>query len=169
MAISTLAQIASLYHFTDVRNIESIRQMGGLHPYSSLLRQSVDIPAPGGNAWSHDSDQRMGVDSDIHLCFRPSHPMEQVARNDNRIGQVTYLQIDPCVLFWPNVRFTPDVSNKAGVIPVPIGEAEQMLDFEVLYSRTDWRDPAIMTRLKSAEKCEVLVPHVIPLNLIRNI
>jgi len=33
---------------------------------------------------------------------------------------------------------------------------------------TDWRDPAIKQRLVQAEKCEILVPGFIPLELIRN-
>ncbi len=43
-----------------------------------------------------------------------------------------------------------------------------MIDHEVLYTRTDWRDPAIQQRLSQAEKCEILVPGFIPLELIRN-
>ena len=67
------------------------------------------------------------------------------------------------------VRFTNDVANKAGVESVAITEAEALIDFEILYTRTDWKDPAIRARLSQAEKYEVLVPHVIPLAYIRNI
>jgi hypothetical protein len=44
-----------------------------------------------------------------------------------------------------------------------------MIDFQVLYTQTDWTDPAVLQRLKKAEKCEVLVPQCIPLTHIRNI
>ena len=64
--------------------------------------------------------------------------------------------------------FTPDVSNKSGVQSFSIEEASDMIDYEVLYTRTDWRDPAIKQRLVQAEKCEILVPGFIPLELIRN-
>ena len=47
--------------------------------------------------------------------------------------------------------------------------AATLIDFTVLYTRTDWSDPAIQERLKAAEKCEVLVPELIPLSHIRNI
>jgi hypothetical protein len=43
-----------------------------------------------------------------------------------------------------------------------------MIDYEVLYTRTDWRDPVIQQRLAQAERCEILVPRFIPLELIRN-
>jgi hypothetical protein len=60
------------------------------------------------------------------------------------------------------------VSNKSGVVPCTIEEARDIIDFEVLYTRTDWTDPAIQERLSQAEKYEVLVPKMIPLNMIRN-
>jgi len=65
--------------------------------------------------------------------------------------------------------FTGDVSNKAGVTIHSLEEAMGMIDFEVLYTRTDWRDPQIKERLLEAEKCEILVPDFIPLELIRNL
>jgi hypothetical protein len=37
-----------------------------------------------------------------------------------------------------------------------------MIDFEVLYTRTDWSDPAIYARRQAAERCEILVPDTVP-------
>jgi hypothetical protein len=71
------------------------------------------------------------------------------------------------VLQFKGVRFTRDVSNKVGVDSVPIAQAE--IDYQVLYTRTDWSNVAIHARLTQAEKCEVLVPCCIPLTYIRNI
>ena len=65
--------------------------------------------------------------------------------------------------------FTDDVSNKAGVEIHTIQEARKLIDFEVLYTRTNWSDPDIQKRLQQAEKCEILVPKKIPLDLIRNL
>ena len=48
-------------------------------------------------------------------------------------------------------------------------KARKIIDFEVLYTRTDWRDPEIQRRLHQAEKYEILVPKKIPLDLIRNL
>jgi hypothetical protein len=44
-----------------------------------------------------------------------------------------------------------------------------MIDYEVLYSRTNWSDPQVQQRLQAAEKYEILVPRAIPLDLIRNL
>jgi hypothetical protein len=67
------------------------------------------------------------------------------------------------------VRFTSDVSNKAGVGLHSIEEARKFIDFEVLFTRTNWSDPEIQERLQQAEKCEILVPDYIPITLIRNV
>lgn len=169
MAIDTLVKIPLLYHFTDRRNIPLIKEMGGLCPLSQLEQKGVKVPAPGGNKWSRDADAPKGMGNYVHLCFRNAHPMEYIARQDGRISDTIFLQVHPSVMQFEGVRFTNDVANKAGVESVPISEAEALIDFEILYTRTDWKDPEIKARLLQAEKYEVLVPHNIPLPYIRNI
>jgi hypothetical protein len=165
--IDSSDKIPLLYHFTDRRNLDLIKQHGGLYPASELAQRKIQVPAPGGNEWSRDADQLKGMGQYVHLCFRNSHPMEYAARADGRLTDTVFLAIHADVLRWSGVLFTPDVSNKSGVVAVPIAQAQ--IDYEVLYTRTDWTNPAIQERLKQAEKCEVLVPHRIPLNFIRNI
>jgi hypothetical protein len=46
--------------------------------------------------------------------------------------------------------------------------AREMIDYEVLYSPTNWSDPLVQQRLQTAEKYEILVPRAIPLDLVRN-
>lgn len=169
MAIDTLTKVPLLYHFTDRRNLPVIKDLGGLYPLSQLENKQVKVPAPGGNEWSRDADALKGMGNYVHLCFRSTHPMEFVARQEGRITDTIFLQIHPSVMQFEGVRFTNDVANKAGVESVPVNDAEALIDFEILYTRTDWRDPAIKARLSQAEKYEILVPHVIPLAYIRNI
>jgi hypothetical protein len=133
------------------------------------VKRDISIPAAGGNQWSRDADEMRGMGSYVHLCFRSNHPMEFLARQDGRIGDSIFLEIHPSVMQFPGVMFTPDVSNKGGVQAVPIAQATELIDFEVLYTRTDWTDQAVQQRLKQAEKYEVLVPCHIPLTYIRNI
>jgi hypothetical protein len=161
--------VTTLYHFTDRRNLPRIRDLGGLYSLVKLTQMQVVVPNPGGNEWSHDADKIKGVDGYVHLCFKPNHPMEYRAREEGRIGESIFLQIHPVVLEWADVKFTADVSNKAGVPIHTIDEAKQLIDFEVLYTRTDWRNPAIQQRLQQAEKSEILVPNHIPIEFIRNI
>jgi hypothetical protein len=169
MTANPLDQIPRLHHFTDRRNLDLIRQLGGLHPLADLVKRGVAVPAAGGNQWSRDADELKGMNLYVHLCFRSNHPMEYLARQDGRIGDSIFLEIHPSVMQFAGVRFVADVSNKAGVESVPIAEAATIIDFQVLYTRTDWSDPAIQARLKQAEKYEVLVPCCIPLTHIRNL
>ena len=105
----------------------------------------------------------------VHLCFKNNYPMEYIAHQDGRIEDSIFLRIHPEVLEFEGVMFTPDVSNRSGGRIHPIEDADEMIDFEVLYTRTDWKDPEVQERLQRAEKCEILVPNEIPLELIRNL
>lgn len=167
--IDPLKRITSLFHFTDRRNLALIRDLGGLYPLKELRSMNVAVPAPGGNEWSNVADGMKGMDSYVHLCFRSNHPMEYVARQEGRIGDTIFLQINPDVLLWAGVKFTADVANKSGVAICAIEDAKSIIDFDVLYSRTDWKDPEIQRRLQHAEKYEILVPRRIPLDMIRNL
>jgi hypothetical protein len=48
-------------------------------------------------------------------------------------------------------------------------QARTLIDYDVLYTRTNWSDSLIQQRLQAAEKYEILVPGAIPLELIRNL
>lgn len=161
--------VTSFYHFTDRRNVASIRERGGLYSLASAREMEIEILAPGGNEWSHEADQSKGLDRYVHLCFRPHHPMEYVARRDGRIANSVYLQVHPDILDLEGVLFTAEVSNKSGVAAVPLVEAWGVIDFEVLYTRTDWSDPEVRQRLTLAEKYELLVPNHVPMKYIRNL
>jgi len=124
------------------------------------------IPAAGGNDWSHEADARVGLDEYVHLCLFSEHPMEYRAREEGRIIQSRFLEISPDVLHIEDIRFTADVSNKRGVELLTLEQACELMDFEVIYDRTNWRDPAIQERRRIAKRYELLVPTDIPLELI---
>ena len=162
---------SALYHFTDRSNVKSIRELGGLYSLRQLRDRGIEIACPGGNDWSHEADTRRGLDGYVHLCLRQSHPMEFRAREEGRIKDSIFLEIHTDVLAFDGVRFAPDVSNKSGVPIYSLQEAVEtgLIDFEVLYTRTNWQDPAIKARLQKAQKCEILVPDHVPLKYIRNL
>jgi hypothetical protein len=161
-----LRRIPELFHFTDVRNVESIQQHG-LYSRAALRRMGLlDTVHCGGNEWSERADELSGMDQYVHLCLRASHPMEYRAKSDGRIVASRFLRISPEVLETNGVLFSLGVSNKSGIAFSPIKDAATLIDFEVLYERTDWNDAHIRERLHVAEKCEILVPRHIPHNLI---
>lgn len=78
--------------------------------------------------------------------------MEFVARTEGRIADSIFLMVHPDVLQWDDVLFTSDVANKEGVQAYPVKEAAEMIDYEVLYTRTDWRNAEIRQRLQAGRK-----------------
>lgn len=165
----SLRRIPHLYHFTDRRNLSLIREMGALYPLAELENRGVAIPAPGSDEGSRDVDRRRSLHRYVHLCFKSNHPMEYVARQEGRIGDTIFLQVHASVIQWEGVLFVPGMANTTGIQGYKMEEAQEMIDFEVLYTRTAWSDPAIQLRLQAAEKYEILVPRAIPLELIRNL
>ncbi len=167
--IDPLQRIPLLYHFTDRRNLQLIRDMGGLYPLAELEARGVEIPAPGSDEGSRLVDRRRNLDRYVHLCFKSNHPMEFVARQQGRIADSIFLQVHASVVHWDGVLFVPGMANTNNIAFHPMDQARTMIDFEVLYQRTNWSDPQIQQRLQAAEKYEILVPRVIPLDLIRNL
>jgi hypothetical protein len=155
-------QIRYLYHFTDRRNLASIRDTSGLYSTAKLSEMGIENFHPGGNELSLNTDRRFGMDQFVHLCFNTNHPLEFLARQDGRIQRTAWLYIDPAVLSRKGVLFTPGVANRAGMQTVPILEAAAMIDYEVLYKRTDWNDPTVYARRQAAERCEILIPNTVP-------
>lgn len=161
--------IRSLFHFTDRRNLTSIKETGGLFSYARLKEMKIEIPAPGGNDWSHEADAYKSMDRYVHLCLRPTHPMEHAAKVDGRITSSIFLNIHIDVLNIAGVRFTAGVSNKSDVVTHSMEDAMDIIDFDMLYGGwKDWNNPEIQARLQTVEKYEILVPDQIPLNLILN-
>lgn len=94
----------SFFHFTDTRNLPSIRQHGLLS--MRKLREKEILVAPGGNDWSLTADRHSGMDRYVHLCFFREHPMEWLATQDGRINDSRFLKIKPGVLQTPGALIT---------------------------------------------------------------
>ncbi len=156
----------SLYHFTDNSNLSSIAKHGILSKQQAT-KIGITITVPGGNEWSRDADAHKGLEDYVNLCFTRSHPMCHIAHMEGRIPDPQYLPIDPEILNTAGVKITIGVANKADTIILDVEDGLEQLDREVLYTRTDWDDASIQVRLRNAEKCEVLVPKIVPLNVIR--
>jgi hypothetical protein len=92
--------------------------------------------------------------------------MEYLAHKDNRLPNPRYLLISPDVLRVPGVHIALGVANANDTVILPLDEALDHLDIEVIYTRTNWSDQNMQSRLKAAEKMEVLVPNGIECSLI---
>ena len=64
--------------------------------------------------------------------------------------------------------YTNDVSNKRGVELYSLDDAAERIEFEVLCAHQDCNHSGTRRHLRQAEKCEILVPDIVPIDLIRN-
>jgi hypothetical protein len=163
--IKSSTQHNYIYHFTDEENFPQIKQHGLLSKVE-LNRLGIKPQKPSGNDWSWDADAHKGISEYISVCLTRSHPMCHTAQAEKRISTPRYLCIEPNELLRDGVMFAFDIANKSGVEILPLEEALDGMDIEVLYTRTDWKDDSIQARLKAVERYEVLVPVSIPLNQI---
>lgn len=67
--------IDRIYHFTDIRNYESIKKCGGLLSWWNADRNGVTIPFPGGNDGSRSLDWHYGLFDFVRFSFCKDHPM----------------------------------------------------------------------------------------------
>lgn len=156
-----------LYHFTDTRNIPLIQELGGLYSRAKLKAMRIERIFCGGNQWSLDADEMCGMDHYVHLCFLDRHPMEYIAKTDGRLETSMFFRIDAKIIQNEGVRYSPGVSNKSGMKAFTIEEAQEMIDYEVLYARMNWNDPQIQARRQAAERAEILVPDHVPMKYLR--
>lgn len=163
--IGKSSQHRYLYHFTDEANFPSIDEKG-LVSKERMRSEGWWPHTTGGNKLSHDLDSRYGLDQYVSLCLTRNHPMKYLAEKDGRLPNSRYLAIDPNVLQIEGTILTLGVANASSVERLPITQAIEKLDIEVLYQRTDWSDPQVQQRLRTAEKFEVLVPNNVPRDLI---
>ena len=157
-----------IYHFTDNANMPSIAKFGLLSK-DQAKQMGITVEAPGGNDWSRDADMLRELYDYVNLCFTRDHPMCYVAHKNGNILNPKYLAIDPEIFRLDGVKITLDVANKPTTEILDVVEGLEGIDTEVLYTRTDWRDPTIKDRLQRARKCEILVPKTVPVCYIKEI
>lgn len=162
------ANNVSFFHFTDARNMASIRDHGLLSMRELRVREI--IPVTGGNDHSLEADAHFGMDNFVHLCFRKNHPMVYKAQKyENRLLDLRWLKVSAAVLNDDGVLMCDQVSNKSGVTPLPPKEIINSLDWEILYGGIRWDTPEKLERVRVAEKYEVLVPVEVARKHLRNL
>ena len=105
----------SLYHFTDRRNLASIKRYG-LLSWPELERRGFHY-YPGSNSLSRQLDEKHDVANYVHLCLRKYHPMLDQCLREGRIEQFAWLIIDDTVMNWRATLFSDDnaASNHAEI------------------------------------------------------
>lgn len=159
--------VGCLWHFTDKRNVESIKKHG-LLSWRELQRIGLVPAVPGGNQWSHDADRFSGVDNYVHLSFNQDNPMLHIAKRDKRIVDHIWLQIDLSVI-GAGTKYTDDVANKADVQMLDNNSAVEKIDFEALFKYLDFKVEGNQERKRAAAKSEILVPVMVGIDKIKGL
>lgn len=102
------------YHFTDSRNLPSIK-MRGLMSWKRLLSAGV-VHWPASNDLSRDLDERVNLGNYVRLCLQPEHPMAYRAQKDGRIRDVVWLQVDGAVARWSATKFSSDNATSSRAV-----------------------------------------------------
>lgn len=157
-------RIRWLYHFTDARNLDSIRRHGGLFSWWRCRQRGIAVPAPGGNPGSQRMDAAHGLQNYVRLGFNASLPMMHAARREGRIGHAKILLIEPSMIYLETTRFSDvNANDRDARLGLDI-EAFERIAFGLATGRR-WEGQ----EEKRLFQAEVLVEGRVPLDLIRNL
>ena len=154
--------IRYFYHFTDVRNLKSIIENGGLFSWYTAHNKGIIIPKPGGNALSHSLDLQKGLEDYVRLSFAQFHPMAH--RLELEGAKNVILKIHPSVSIMDDTLFSNmNATSNACYVGNDLKALKRVNITEVngIYKRTDKEFPE--------SQAEVLVKRHIPLKYILNI
>lgn len=155
-------QIDCFYHFTDVRNIPLIKDMGGLCSWYFLRNNRVNIPFQGGDEDSMKYDMKYGLEDYVRLSFCTRHPMEHRLKMQG--ANLVVLRISSEVAKFSETLFS-DI-NAADSNHSHGGQLEDLLKVNIEATKTGIvsRDD-IYFKLRQAE---VMVKTFIPSDMILN-
>lgn len=90
--------IRYLYHFTDIRNIPSIKRHGGLFSWYYCKNNNISIPCQGGDYDSRELDKKYGLQDYVRLSFCDDHPMAYRLQQSGSDIKVLRIKIDVALL-----------------------------------------------------------------------
>jgi len=93
----------TVYHFTDARNISSIRRLG-LLSWKTLIERNIEH-IPASNELSRELDQAKNLQHYVRLCINRNHPMATRAQCDGRVNQLVWLTINQAIFSWKSTLF----------------------------------------------------------------
>lgn len=157
-------RIESLYHFTDSRNLASIKRHGGLFSWWQCARQGIRITAPGGTKGSWERDRKNDLQDYVRLSFNNNQPMMHVASRYGRVQDIKILEIDPSIIYREATLFSDVNANDAEAhVGISLKSFERVRFPIATASR--W----VRNQEKRFFQAEVLVNRHVPLDLIKNL
>lgn len=155
--------VSCFYHFTDVRNLPSIRMQGGLLSWHYCKIHGIAIPFQGGNSASEVLDKRYGLEDFVRLSFCNDHPMAW--RLQTRGNKLVLLKIKIDVACFRDTQFSDINAADSSHIHGPKLEHLKMINISATkrnyVSKTD---PDF-----KPHQAEVMVKTFVPMEYIINI
>ena len=151
--------IKSLFHFTDVSNLDSIRE-NGLLTWKKLDERKISSKM-NSSQLSRKLDTSKGLAGFVRLSFCKRHPMMYTALKEKRISTPVVLEIKLEVVSRPGVLFC---ETNAAAKTAKASESPRVIRFEVVKAPSH-RDVHVNQR--HFYQGEVLVPDCIPPHLIK--
>lgn len=93
-----------LYHFTDRKNLQSIRRRGGLLSWKYCEDHNITIPNPGGGTLSRNLDRRHRLEDYVRVSFCDDHPMAYRCHQEG--ADLVLLRISIDVATFKNTIFS---------------------------------------------------------------
>lgn len=147
-----LSEGIHLYHFTDSKNLESIKRIG-LLSRDQLTATSLSSTYLS-NDLSRSLDEQRGLSEYIHLSFHPEHSMLKAAQYRTS-GSIVVLAVSLEVLDRPGCCFTRALANANGVVRIPVAEITD----------SDFRQ--VRSGSYESRKWQLLVPGLIPWRFLK--
>jgi len=106
-----------LYHFTDLRNIPSIRKHGLLSWKNIISRKIICFPSSSNQ--SREIDRRKNLHGYVRLCLRPWHRMADMAIKEERVKKLAWLKVNGNMINWRTTLFSDtNAASKTATINV---------------------------------------------------
>lgn len=156
--------VKHLYHMTDRRNLESIKQRGGLYSWDYCESHGIQIAKPGGDGLSRNLDRRHGLEDFVRLSFARELPMFYHREHDDLYEPVLlYIKPDVAGLYetlFSDMNATDNMHHHGGKLSDLMA-----IDLNATRRKFVRRDDPDFQK----KQAEVMVKTFIPLEYIENI
>ena len=154
--------ITYLYHFTDRRNLSSIKEYGGLYSWKYCELHGIHIPYPGGDNNSRLLDASFKLENYVRLSFCEDHPMSWRLQQQGYDLVLLKIKVD---VAWSQNALYSDI-NAADPRHVHGGSLENLksIDFSATKQHYVSRESPFFKK----HQAEVMIKTFIPVDCIVN-
>lgn len=155
--------ITHLYHFTDRRNLDSIRKTGLLSHFA--LKQNGITTYSGGDEYTQRKDKEFELDDYVRVSFHKRHPMGRRLKMEEKNRDFVILAISPEVAFCQDTLY----SNKNAATDDHVHGGTLQHLYMVNMDAVNIEYSPVDNPMHEQRAAEIMVKHKIPLEYILNL